>query len=256
MPGRSFGRGAAYFVVATTMTGALLVVNMRRVLNALDMDLLAGRPVIGVTARRRPVTVLSVDVVESMSLCSSMSDEAWWTVVEQLFTILSDGVHRFGGWIENFAGDGLVAVFGVEGDQRVHAHRACGAALWIREATERYAAELQRAQGVKLSVRIGINSGDAVIGALGAAPTPRVAAIGHAVGLAKRIETLAAPGRVYIGDSTATLLEGALEVYELGMFEVRGASAPMRLFELLGQGTAMEGRRRQAEYRQQLAVAA
>lgn len=238
------------------MTGAFLVVNMRPVLNAADMEILSSRPVIGLTARRRPVTVLSVDVVGSMSLCSAMSDEAWWMVVEELFAILSDGVHRFGGWIENFAGDGLVAVFGVEGDQRVHAHRACGAALWIRDATERYAAELAREQNVELSVRIGINSGDAVIGALGAAPTPRVAAIGHAVGLAKRIETLAAPGRVYIGDTTATLLEGALELFELGMFEVRGSSEPLRLFELLGQGTAMGGRRRRTEYRQQLAVAA
>jgi class 3 adenylate cyclase len=147
-------------------------------------------------------------------------------------------------------------VFGVEGDQRVHAHRACAAALWIRDAVDCYAAELERARGVELSLRIGINSGDAVIGALGTAPTPRVAAIGHAVGLAKRIETVAAPGRVYIGDSTATLLEGALELCELGMFEVRGASTPLRLFELLGRGAAPAGRNRAAESSQQLPVAA
>jgi class 3 adenylate cyclase len=243
-------------VVATTMTGAFLVVNIRPVLKTMDTEALTSRPVIGLTARRRPVTALSVDVVGSMSLCSAMSDEAWWTVVEELFAILSDGVLRFGGWIENFAGDGLVAVFGVEGDQRVHAHRACAAALWIRDAVDCYAAELERARGVELSLRIGINSGDAVIGALGTAPTPRFAAIGHAVGLAKRIETVAAPGRVYIGDSTATLLEGALEVCELGMFEVRGASTPLRLFELLGQGAAPAEGNGAAEYRQQLAVAA
>jgi adenylate cyclase len=238
------------------MTGAFLVVTMAPVLNALDTNRPHSRPVVGLSAQRRPVTVLSVDVVGSMSLCSAMGEETWWTVIEGLFEILSEGVARFGGWIENFAGDGMVAVFGVDDDQRAHAHRACGAALWIRDATERFADELERGQGTGLSVRIGINSGDAVIGALGPAPTPRVAAIGHAVGLAKRIESLAAPGRVYIGDTTAMLLEGGLELFELGTFHVRGSSVPLRLFELRGQGATVAGQGRQAEGRTHLAVAA
>ncbi len=238
------------------MTGAVLVVTMRSMLNAPDTNRPPSRPVIGLSAERRPVTVLSVDVVGSMSLCRTMSDESWWTVIEGLFEILSDGVGRFGGWVENFAGDGMVAVFGVEGDQREHAYRACRAALWIRDATERYAAELERSHGVALAVRIGINSGDAVIGVLGAAPAPRLAAIGHAVGLAKRIEALAAPGRVYIGDRTATLLEGGLELFELGTFEVPGATVPLRLFELLRQRVQLSGRRGRDESREQLAVAA
>jgi class 3 adenylate cyclase len=229
---------------------------MPAMVNALDNDRLAARPATGQAAQRRAVTVLSVDIVGSMSLCSAMSDECWWLVIDELFTILSDGVQRFGGWVENFAGDGMVAVFGTEADEGRQALRACTAALWIRDAAERYAAELERRAGVELSVRLGINSGDAVIGALGNSPTPRVVAIGHAVGLAKRIETLAEPGSVYIGQATAALLDDALDVSALGTFDVRGAGHPVRLFELLGPGAPATVDGGRAEPRQLVAVAA
>jgi adenylate cyclase len=224
--------------------------------NALDNELAGARPTRPAGAERRAVTAISVDIVGSMSLCSAMSDERWWLVIEELFSILSDGVQRFGGWVENFAGDGMVAVFGADGDQRRQARAACAAALWIRDATERYSADLKRLQGVELLVRIGINSGDAVIGALGSTPTPRVVAIGHAVGLAKRIETLAEPGSVYIGQLTAALLGDALELCELGRFDVRGAGTPVQLFELLGAPGTVSDSSRCREPRQLVAVAA
>jgi class 3 adenylate cyclase len=238
------------------MTAGLLVVTMPGMVKALENDLLPSTTGIALGPERRAITALSVDVVGSMSLCSAMSDERWWLVVEELFTILSDGVMRFGGWIENFAGDGMVAVFGLDGDKRRQAERACAAALWIRDATERYAEELMRLQDVELSVRIGINSGDAVIGALGGTMTPRVVAIGHAVGLAKRIETLAEPGTVAIGHSTATLLTDRHELCELGAFKVRGATQPVELFELVGARAAGASGTQDATPRQLMAVAA
>ena len=238
------------------MTRGLLVVTMPAMVTALDNARPARRPAPGPGAQRRAITALSVDIVGSMALCSAMSDECWWLVIDELFTILSDGIQRFGGWVENFAGDGMLAVFGTEADERRQARRACTAALWLRDAAERYAAELERRQGVELSVRIGINSGDAVIGALGTIPTPRVVTIGHSVGLAKRIETLAEPGSVYIGQATAALLQDALDVCALGTFEVRGARSPVALFELLGPGAAATDDGSQAECRQLVAAAA
>ncbi|HEY3726318.1 MAG TPA: adenylate/guanylate cyclase domain-containing protein [Solirubrobacteraceae bacterium] len=199
---------------------------------------LATTPFVGAAVQRRRVTALSVDVVGSMSLCSSMSIESWWTVIEHVFAIMSEGVQRFGGWVENFAGDGGVAVFAGGNDQSEQAIGACAAALWLRDAIDSYAAEFERHWGTGLSVRIGVNSGDAVIGALVAPPHPRVAAIGHAVGMAKRIESLAAPGKVYLSGETAALAEDAFELYELGTFQVRGAGEPLQLFELLGPAVA------------------
>ncbi|HEY2258132.1 MAG TPA: adenylate/guanylate cyclase domain-containing protein [Solirubrobacteraceae bacterium] len=195
-------------------------------------------PVAGETVQRRRVTALSVDVVGSMSLCSSMSIESWWTVIERVFTIVSEGVERFGGWVENFAGDGGVAVFASGNSQAEQAIGACAAALWLRDTIDRYGAEFRRHRGFDLSVRIGVNSGDAVIGALVAPPHPRVAAIGHAVGMAKRIETLAAPGAVYLSESTAALVQDAFELFALGTFEVRDAGAPLALFELVAPAAA------------------
>jgi class 3 adenylate cyclase len=201
----------------------------------MDSTLMPSPSVVGLgAAQRRQVTALSIDVVGSMSLCSSLSDETWWTVIEELFGVLSEGVLRFGGWIENFAGDGLVAVFGEADDQPSHAVRACSASLWLREATDAFAADLKRERGVELSVRFGINSGDAVIGTLGAAAHPRIVAIGHAVGLAKRVETMAMPRTVYISQATAALAADQFELLDLGAFSVRGARGPMVLFELLG----------------------
>jgi class 3 adenylate cyclase len=150
----------------------------------------------------------------------------------------------------------MVAVFGSEPDECRQAERACAAALWIRDAAERYAAELERRQGVVLSVRIGINSGAAVIGALRTSSAPRVVTIGHAIGLAKRIETLAEPGSVYIGQATAALLQDTLDLSALGTFDLRGAATPVQLFELLGAGTAATGDGRRPEPGQTMAVAA
>lgn len=212
-----------------TMPGMTLVANEA---------LLDTTPVAGARVQRRPVTALSVDVVGSMTLCSAMSIESWWTVIEQMFAIMSEGVQRFGGWVENFAGDGGVAVFARGDTQAEQAIDACAAALWLRDAADRYGAEFERHWGTGLSVRIGVNSGEAMIGALVAPPHPRVAAIGHAVGMAKRIEALAAPGTVCLSEQTAALVHGEFELSELGIFEVRGAGEPVGLFELVAPAVA------------------
>jgi class 3 adenylate cyclase len=133
------------------MTDGRLVVTMLAMTLAVNEARLAAQNLGGAAARRRRLTALSVDVVDSMSLCSSMSVEEWWTVIEQVFAIISEGVQRFGGWMENFAGDGGVAVFGVGEDPVDQADRACAAALWLRRATDVYAAEFKTRHGVELS---------------------------------------------------------------------------------------------------------
>src|SRR5205807_10301956 len=96
-----------------------------------------------------------------------------------------------------------------------------------------YAAEL-RAQGLSFSVRMGLNSGEVVVGAIGEDLGMEYTAVGHTVGLAQRMEQLAAADRVYLTQHTASLVEGYLALADLGEFQVRGASRPLRVHELIG----------------------
>ena len=117
--------------------------------------------------------------------------------------------------------------------------RACYAALQMLDDVGEYAAELRRAEGLNFSVRIGINSGEVVAGAIGpGASQGDYTAIGHTVGLAQRMEALAEPGKAYLTEETAELAAGYLELEDLGEFEIKGASRPIRVFELAGVGRA------------------
>lgn len=185
------------------------------------------------TARREPVSVVFVDVVESVSLCEGLSPEVWWELMDRMFTLLSAGVSGFDGWVEAFTGDGIVAVFTGED----HAVRACVAALALRARLAAFGADVRREHGVLFSARIGVNSGDVLIGRIGHGTAAKVVALGHATGLAKRIEAKARPGTVYLGQSTACLVCDAFRLRSLGPLDIRGAREPIELFELLDRPT-------------------
>ncbi len=114
------------------------------------------------------------------------------------------------------------------------ASRRCTSASWS-PSTRPSCAE---ARGLNFSVRIGINSGEVVAGAIGADSKLEYTAVGHTVGLAQRMEALAEPGKAYLTEHAAKLAEGYLELKDLGEFEVKGASRPIGVFELVGAGSA------------------
>lgn len=187
---------------------------------------------------RKQVTVLFADVMGSMELAEYTDPEDWRQVMDRLFAILCEGVHRFEGTVDKFTGDGAMALFGAPIAHEDHAQRACFAALSLGDELAAYATELRRTQGLNLAIRMGINSGEVVVGAIGDDLSVEYTAIGHTVGLAQRMESLAEPGRAYVTDATARLVAGFVELRDLGEFDVKGASAPMRLHELVGAGVA------------------
>lgn len=191
-----------------------------------------------VDGERKQVTVLFADVKGSMDLAESIDPEDWRQIMQRFFSLLSDGVRRFEGTVDKFTGDGIMALFGAPITHEDHAARACFAALHIGELVAEYATELRRAQGLSFSVRIGINSGEVVAGAIGEDEQQEYTAVGHTVGLAQRMEALAEPGKAYLTEHTAKLAGGFLDLKDLGEFEVKGASHPIGVFELLGVGTA------------------
>ncbi len=187
---------------------------------------------------RKQVTVLFADVVGSMQLASQTDPEAWREVMARLFALSCDAVHDYEGTVDKFTGDGMMAIFGAPIAHEDHARRACYAALELQEALAAYAEELRSDQGIDLAIRIGLNSGEVVVGAIGDDLEMDYTAIGHTVGLAQRAEQLAEPGKVCLTEHTAALIEGFLELADLGEFEPKGAGGALRIYELTGRSEA------------------
>ncbi len=196
----------------------------------------AGRALEG---ERKQVTVLFADVMGSMELAERSDPEEWRGIMDRFFAILCEGVHRFEGTVDKFTGDGIMALFGAPIAHEDHAQRACYAVLHLQGTLAAYAAELRRGRGLNFSVRIGLNSGEVVVGAIGEDLGMEYTAIGHTVGLAQRMEQLAEPGKAYLTQHTAALVEGYLALTDLGEFQVKGASHPLRVHELTGVGAAL-----------------
>jgi class 3 adenylate cyclase/tetratricopeptide (TPR) repeat protein len=187
---------------------------------------------------RKQVTVLFADVSGSMDLAEQQDPEEWRKIMQRFFSTLADAVTKFEGTVDKFTGDGIMAIFGAPIAHEDHARRACYAALQMLDDVSEYAGELRRSKGLNFSTRIGLNSGEVVAGAIGSGAEGEYTAIGHTVGLAQRMEALAEPGRAYLTESTAELARGFMELEDLGEFEIKGASRPVRVFELAGIGSA------------------
>ena len=185
---------------------------------------------------RKQITVLFADVIGSMDLAERTDPELWRSIMDRFFTILCDGVHRFEGTVDKFTGDGIMALFGAPLAHEDHAQRGCWAALTLQRELAAYAGEVRRSEGLSFSVRMGINSGEVIVGAIG--EDLEYTAIGHTVGLAQRMESLAEPGRAYLTEQTAKLVSGYLDLDDLGEFDVKGVSEPVRVHALAGAGGA------------------
>ncbi len=182
--------------------------------------------------------MLFADVSGSMDLAEQQDPEEWRKIMQRFFSILADAVTKLEGTVDKFTGDGIMAVFGAPIAHEDHAQRACYAALQMLDDVSDYAAELRRGLGLNFSTRIGINSGEVVAGGIGESGGGDYTAIGHTVGLAQRMEALAEPGKAYVTEHTAELATGFLDLDDLGEFEIKGASQPVRVFELAGVGQA------------------
>jgi class 3 adenylate cyclase len=187
---------------------------------------------------RKQVTVLFADVKGSMELAEQLDPEVWSAIMQRFFTILADGVERFEGFVDKFTGDGIMALFGAPIAHEDHAQRACYAALHLREEIARYATEVKREHGIGFSTRIGLNSGEVVVGTIGDDLRMDYTAQGHTVGLAQRMESLAEPNTCYLSAATAALAGGYFALDDLGEFLVKGVADPVRVHRLAGIGAA------------------
>ncbi|HEY3240501.1 MAG TPA: adenylate/guanylate cyclase domain-containing protein, partial [Acidimicrobiia bacterium] len=190
---------------------------------------------------RKQVTVLFADVKGSMELQEDLDAEEWAGIMDRFFHVLSDSVHRFEGTVDKFTGDGIMALFGAPVAHEDHARRACHAALHLAGAVALYADELRTTQGLSFHVRVGLNSGEVVVGRIGDDARMEYTALGHTVGLAQRMEALAEPGTIYLTEDTARLVSGSFRLRDLGRLPVKGSREQVGVLVLEGTGPRHRG---------------
>ncbi len=190
---------------------------------------------------RKQVTVLFADVKGSMDLQADLDPEEWARIMGRFVDLLAEGVHRFGGTVDKFTGDGIMALFGAPIAFEDHARRACHAALHLVAEIGDYAEGLRRSHGLSFHVRQGLNSGEVVVGRIGDDARMDYTAIGPTVGLAQRMESIAAPGSAYLTGATAALVTGFFRVRDLGPFPIKGVSDPVGVHVLEGIGPVRSG---------------
>jgi class 3 adenylate cyclase len=186
-------------------------------------------------AEYKQVTVLFVDVVHSMDIAAAVGPERLHEIMAELADRCAAVVQRYGGTVDKFTGDGIMAVFGAPVALEDHAVRACLAALGIHEETKWLAADVQDRDGVDLQLRVGLNSGQVIAGEIGSGALGYTA-VGEQVGLAQRMESVAPPGGVMLSASTARLVEGAATLGDPELIQIKGAQAPAPARRLLSMG--------------------
>ena len=183
---------------------------------------------------RKQVTVLFADLKGSMELLAERDPEEARQLLDPVLEHMMAAVHRYEGTVNQVMGDGIMALFGAPLAHEDHAVRACYAALAMQEALQRYAEEVRRTQGLLVQMRVGLNSGEVVVRAIGNDLHMDYSAVGQTTHLAARMEQLAAPGSILLTAATLRLVEGLVRVQALGPVPVKGLAEPVEVFELVG----------------------
>jgi class 3 adenylate cyclase/tetratricopeptide (TPR) repeat protein len=186
---------------------------------------------------RKRVTVLFADIKGSMELLADRDPEEARNILDPVLRHMMEAVHRYEGTVNQVMGDGIMALFGAPLAHEDHAVRACYAALRLRESVERYTHAMQDTHGVRIHVRLGLNSGEVVVRSIGSDLRMDYTAVGQTTHLAARMEQMAAPGSILITAEALRAAEGYVETRALGAVPVRGLSAPVEIFELVGART-------------------
>lgn len=194
----------------------------------------AGVDTLLLEGERRIASVILADVANSTDLMERMGTEAWVGMMNRVFRVLEAEIYRFGGEVEQFRGDGLVAFFGAHVAHEDDPEHAVLAGLAMQHAIQQYAAALSEEQGIDLKLRVGVNTGEVIVATVGDSRQHReYTAMGEAVALASRMETLAEPGTVLVSENTYRLVQAKFKWQPLGEMAVKGVSHPVSVYRPL-----------------------
>jgi class 3 adenylate cyclase/tetratricopeptide (TPR) repeat protein len=181
---------------------------------------------------RRQVTVLFADIAGFTTLAEQLDPEDVHRIVDRCFELITAEVHRFEGTINQYTGDGVMALFGAPIAHEDGPRRAAHAALAIQRALRDEHRDVQSQGGVPLQMRIGLHTGPVVVGRIGDDLRMDYTAVGDTTNLAARLQQAARPGSVVVSEATHTAIASFFETQDLGDIPVKGR-APARAFEVL-----------------------
>jgi len=185
-----------------------------------------------IQGERKLVTVLFADVANYTSISEKLDPEEVHQIMYGCFKVLMDEIHRYEGTIDKFMGDGVMALFGAPVAHEDHAQRACYAALAIQKAIGEYGEKIEENNGVEFKIRVGIDSGQVIVGSVGNDLKMDYTAIGDPVNLASRMEGLAEPGTIYVTSDTFKLTEDFFLFESLGKVSIKGKEEPIKVYRL------------------------
>jgi class 3 adenylate cyclase/tetratricopeptide (TPR) repeat protein len=186
-----------------------------------------------VEGERKLVTVLFADVANFTTISEKLDPEEIHGIMDGCFKILMDEIHKYEGTINQFTGDGVMALFGAPLAHEDHAIRACYASLAIQHALDRYGEKLKADCDIDFKMRIGLNSGPVVVGAIGDDLRMDYTAIGDTINLASRLESAAQPGAILVSGHTQRLAKDFFTFSSLGQLQVKGKEEPQDAYELI-----------------------
>ncbi len=179
---------------------------------------------------RKNVTVLFCDLADSTALAERIGAEAMHEIMDRCFALILDQVHRFEGTVNQFLGDGVMALFGAPLALEDAPRRAVAAALAVQRSLGPLSEEVARRYGAPLHMRVGIHSGPVVVGRIGDDLRMDYTAVGDTTNLASRLQAAAPPGAVLVSEATRSSVEGFFDLEDRGSFDLKGKAEPVRAF--------------------------
>jgi class 3 adenylate cyclase/tetratricopeptide (TPR) repeat protein len=187
-----------------------------------------------IEGERKQVTVLFADIKSSMELLADRDPEEARQLLDPILELMMEAIHTYEGTVNQVMGDGIMALFGAPIALEDHALRAGYAALRMLASIARYGEETQRRHGIPVQIRIGMNSGEVVVRAIGSDLDMDYTALGQTTHVAARLEQLATPGTALCSAATVRLAEGFFRTRALGVVPIRGLAEPVEVLELTG----------------------
>jgi adenylate cyclase len=184
---------------------------------------------------RKLVTVLFADCAGFTALASRLDPEDLHNLMDGCFHRVLDAVHQYEGTVNQFTGDGVMALFGAPIAREDHAVRAVSAAMAIQDGLGEYGAVVRAQHKIDFALRIGVNTGAVVVGKIGDDLRMDYTAQGETVNLAARLQSAALPGGILIGESTHRLVRGHFVTSDAGLLELKGLAHAVPAFAVSGR---------------------
>jgi class 3 adenylate cyclase len=189
-----------------------------------------------IEGERKLVTVLFADVANYTSMAEKLDPEEVHQIMDGCFKILMDVIHKYEGTINQFTGDGVMAIFGAPVAHEDHAQRACYAALSIQRAISEYSRKVKKDCGAEFMMRIGINSGPVIVGSIGDDLRMDYTAVGDTTNLAARMEHEARPGHILVSKTTHKIVRDYFAFESTYKVKLKGKQQPQQACKLIKAG--------------------